>query len=60
MVAMVEEELATLDEPGRRAVLQFLTGTVTRMEDHLEQLCGRPAAAAEGGSVCPVHAEESS
>ena len=60
MVAMVEEELATLDEPGRRAVLQFLSGTVTRMEDHLEQLCGRPAAAAAGGPVCPVHAEEAS
>lgn len=60
MVAMVEEELAALDEPGRRAVLQFLTGTTTRMEDHLEQLRERPAQPVDGGPVRPVHAEESS
>lgn len=43
MMDMVEEELATLDEPGQRAVLQFLTGTADRMEDYLERLRERPA-----------------
>lgn len=43
MVGMVEEQLAALDEPGRQAVLQFLTGTAARMEVHLDELRERPA-----------------
>ncbi|RLZ03016.1 MarR family transcriptional regulator [Kocuria tytonicola] len=43
MVAMVEEQLAALDESGRQAVLQFLTGTAARMEAHLDELRERPA-----------------
>ncbi|RKQ33137.1 MarR family winged helix-turn-helix transcriptional regulator [Kocuria tytonis] len=42
MIHMVEDELATLDDAGRGAVLQFLTGTAVRMAEHLKQLRDRP------------------
>ena len=50
MMDMVEEELALLDEPGRAAVLQFLSGTAERMETHLSQLREQPAQGALTGS----------
>ncbi|RLP59222.1 MarR family transcriptional regulator [Kocuria rhizophila] len=60
MIGMVEEELAALDEAGRRAVLQFLTGTAARMEDHLEQLRERPARAGHCESFAAGRAEGTS
>ena len=45
MIEMVDAELAEMDEEGRQAVLQFLTGTAARMEEHLNDLRERPALA---------------
>ena len=53
MVEMVEQELATLDESGREAVLQFLTGTVARLENHLEQLREQPSVDSDAGPSDP-------
>ena len=53
MMDMVEEELARLDESGRGAVLQFLTGTADRMEDYLAGLRERPADT--GGATRGAH-----
>gem|GEM_PF-345976 len=57
MVEMVEAELAALDERGRQAVLQFLTGTAARMETHLTNLCERPALDASDTSDAHGSAE---
>ena len=46
MMNMVEEELATLDERDRAAVLTFLKGTATRLEAYRDELRERPTQAA--------------
>ncbi len=42
MMNMVEDELKKLDQHGRDAVLQFLTGTASCLESNRDELKGRP------------------
>ena len=42
MMSMVEGELEKLDSAGRDAVLQFLTGTASRLESYRDELNDRP------------------
>ena len=47
VIGMVEDELDALDEPGREAVLRFLRGTESRLEEYLEDLRGRADQASQ-------------
>ncbi|WP_052160916.1 MarR family winged helix-turn-helix transcriptional regulator [Kocuria marina] len=47
VIGMVEDEVDALDEPGREAVLRFLSGTASRLEEYLEDLCGRADQASQ-------------
>lgn len=42
MMGMVEDELGRLDQAGRDAVLQFLTGTASSLESYRDDLQDRP------------------